>query len=267
MGNEVTKYPVKKILLKTKGVSTLAGRKIWFDDILKRLNADSRGRYLGEFDGEDKILTVLSNGTYELTSFDLNNHFDDKMQLIEKYDAEKVFAVVHYDGKSKNYLVKRFVFENTPVGRQSSFISEEPGSKLVLLSSAAQPIVKVEQLKGKTQVQELVELNLTDLIDVKGMKAMGNRLSAHPVQTVQLIAEHDDAEDVPDPAPDSVADTQVIVDVSEEKEIPDVSPEKAAKIIEMEITNPQDVDLTKPLKKNDDDEDDIDLSKGQLGLF
>ncbi|CAM3984087.1 DNA gyrase/topoisomerase IV subunit A [Mucilaginibacter galii] len=265
MGNQVTKYPVKKILLKTKGVSTLAGRKIWFDDNLKRLNADSRGRYLGEFDGEDKILTVLANGTYELTSFDLNNHFDDKMQLIEKYDAEKVFAVVHYDGKSKNYLVKRFVFENTPVGKQSSFISEEPGSKLVLISSAAQPIVKVEQLKGKTQVQELVELNLTDLIDVKGMKAMGNRLSAHPVQTVQLIAEHDDAEDVPDPAPDSVADTQVIADVTEEKEIPDVSPEKAARIIEMEITNPEDVDITKPLKKNDDD--DIDLSKGQLGLF
>ena len=251
MGNQVTKYPVKKILLKSKGVSTLAGRKIWFDDILKRLNADSRGRYLGEFDGEDKILTVLSNGTYELTSFDLNNHFDDKMMLIEKYDAEKVFAVVHYDGKSKNYLVKRFVFENTPIGKQSSFISEEAGSKLILLSSAAQPIVKVEQLKGKTQVQELVELNLTDLIDVKGMKAMGNRLSAHPVQTVQLIAEHDDAEDVPDPAPDSIADTQIITDVTEEKEIPDVSPEKAAKIIDLEITNP----------------DDIDLSKGQLGLF
>ena len=251
MGNQVTKYPVKKILLKSKGLSTLAGRKIWFDDILKRLNADSRGHYLGEFDGEDKILTVSSNGTYELTSFDLNNHFDDKMQLIEKYDAEKVFAVVHYDGKSKNYLVKRFVFENTPVGKQSSFISEEPGSKLVLISSAAQPIVKVEQLKGKTQIQELVELNLTDLIDVKGMKAMGNRLSAHPVQTVQLIAEHDDAEDVPDPAPDSVADTQIITDVTEEKEVPDVSPEKATRIIDLEITNP----------------DEIDLSKGQLGLF
>ena len=251
MGNQVTKYPVKKIVLKSKGVSTLAGRKIWFDDILKRLNADSRGRYLGEFDGEDKILTVLSNGTYELTSFDLNNHFDDKMQLIEKYDAEKVFAVVHYDGKSKNYLVKRFVFENTPVGKHSVFISEEPGSKLILISSAAQPIVKVEQLKGKTQLQELVELNLSDLIDVKGMKAMGNRLSAHPVQTVQLIAEHDDAEDVPDPAPDSVADTQIIADITEEKELPDVSPEKAAKIIDLEITNP----------------DDIDLSKGQLGLF
>jgi topoisomerase-4 subunit A len=265
MGNQVTKYPVKKIVLKSKGVSTLAGRKIWYDENLKRLNADNRGRYLGEFDGEDKILTVVANGTYELTSFDLNNHFDDKMLLIEKYDAEKVYAVVHYDGKSKNYLVKRFVFENTPIGKQSSFISEEPGSKLILISGAAQPVVKVEQLKGKNQGQELVELNLTDLIDVKGIKAMGNRLSAHPVQSVQLIAEHDDAEDVPDPAPDSVADTQIIADVTEEKEVPDVSPEKAAKSIDLEITNPDAIDINKPKFKRDDE--DPDLGKGQLGLF
>jgi topoisomerase-4 subunit A len=265
MGNQVTKYPVKKIVLKSKGVSTLAGRKIWYDENLKRLNADNRGRYLGEFDGEDKILTVVGNGTYELTSFDLNNHFDDKMLLIEKYDAEKVYAVVHYDGKSKNYLVKRFVFENTPIGKQSSFISEEPGSKLILISGAAQPVVKVEQLKGKNQGQELVELNLTDLIDVKGIKAMGNRLSAHPVQSVQLIAEHDDAEDVPDPAPDSVADTQIIADVTEEKEVPDVSPEKAAKSIDLEITNPDAIDINKPKFKRDDE--DPDLGKGQLGLF
>ncbi|QJD97464.1 DNA gyrase/topoisomerase IV subunit A [Mucilaginibacter robiniae] len=249
IGNQVTKYPVKKVVFKSKGVSTLAGRKIWYDDILKRLNADSRGRYLGEFDGEDKILIIYGNGSYELTSFDLNNHFDDKqMLLIEKYDAEKVYSVVHYDGKSKNYLVKRFVFENTAIGKQTSFISEESGSKLVIVSGAAQPVVKVEQLKGKTQILELVELNLTDLIDIKGMKAMGNRLSAHPVQTVQLIAEHDDDTDVPDPAPDSVADTQPD---GEEKVAADTDPATAAKIIEMEITNPED----------------IDLSKGQLGLF
>src|ERR1700712_3386818 len=95
MGNIVTKYPVKKIVLKSKGVSTLAGRKIWYDEILKRLNADNRGKYLGEFDGDDRILTILSNGTYELTSFDLNNHFDDKMTLIEKYDPGKIYTVVH----------------------------------------------------------------------------------------------------------------------------------------------------------------------------
>jgi len=251
MGNIVTKYPVKKIVLKSKGVSTLAGRKIWFDDVLKRLNADGRGNYLGEFDGDDKILTVMSNGTYELTTFDLNNHFDDKMILIEKYEQEKVYAVVHYDGKSKNYLVKRFTFENLAVGKVTSIISEEPGSKLVLISGAAQPVVKVEQLKGKAQVPELVELNLTDLIDVKGMKAMGNRLSAHVVQSIELIAEHDDPEDVPDPAPDSVEDTEPD-EIPVEKPSPDVEPDQAKKKVDFEITNPDDIDM-------DDD--------GQLGLF
>jgi topoisomerase-4 subunit A len=223
IGNMVTKYPIKKVILKTKGISTLAGRKIWYDDILKRLNADGRGKYLGEFDGDDRILNVLSNGNYELTSFDLNNHFDDKMIVIEKYDPAKVFAVVHYDGKSKNYMVKRFVFENTVIGKQTSIISDENGSKLVLMSGAAQPVVKVEQLKGKTLIPEVVDLNLTDLIDVKGMKAMGNRLSVHQVKSVELIAEHDDAEDVPDPAPDSVEDTEIVI-TGEDKEVADTAP-------------------------------------------
>ena len=275
MGNIVTKYPIKKIILKSKGISTLAGRKIWFDDVLRRLNADGRGTYLGEFDGDDRILTVQNNGVYELTSFDLNNHFDDKMMLIEKYNPEKVFSVVHYEGKSKNYMIKRFLFENTAIGKQTSIISEESGSKLVLLSGAAQPVVKVEQLKGKALVPELVELNLADLIDVKGMKAMGNRLSAHTIQTIELIAEHDDAEDVPDPAPDSVEDTEPDV-VAEDKPAPDVAPpakpqfvskpvvkptsepapatepEKPVKNIDLEITNPDDI-------KIDD--------KGQSSLF
>jgi topoisomerase-4 subunit A len=227
IGNMVTKYPVKKVLLKTKGISTLAGRKIWYDDILKRLNADGRGKYLGEFDGDDRILTVLSNGVYELTSFDLNNHFDDKMILIEKYDPAKVFAVVHYDGKGKNYMVKRFVFENTVIGRQTSIISDEGGSKLVIISGATQPVVKVEQLKGKALAPETAELNLTDLIDIKGMKAMGNRLSVHQVKSIELIAEHDDAEDVPDPAPDSVEDTEITI-TPDDKQVADTAPEAAA---------------------------------------
>jgi len=226
IGNMATKYPVKKIVLKSKGVSTLAGRKIWYDDVLRRLNADGRGAYLGEFDGDDRILVVHKNGMYELTSFDLNNHFDDKMMLIEKYNPEKVFSVVHYEGKSKNYMVKRFLFENTAISKQTSIISEEGGSKLVILSGAAQPVVKIEQLKGKGLMPELAELNLADLIDVKGMKAMGNRLSAHTIQTIELIAEHDDAEDVPDPAPDSVEDTEPEM-VEEKKPAPDVVPEKA----------------------------------------
>jgi topoisomerase IV subunit A len=196
IGNIITKYPVKKIVLKTKGVSTLSGRKIWYDDILKRLNADGRGKYLGEFDGEDKILTVLSSGIYELTSFDLNNHFDDKMILIEKYNPAKVYTVVHIEGKSKNHHVKRFMFENLAIGKQTSIISDENGSKLVFISGATQPIVKLVQLKGKDQTPEELEVDLATLIDVKGMKAMGNRLSQQVVKSVVLLAEVEPEEEV-----------------------------------------------------------------------
>ncbi|MBS1530723.1 MAG: DNA gyrase/topoisomerase IV subunit A, partial [Bacteroidetes bacterium] len=269
MGNIVTKYPVKKIVLKSKGVSTLAGRKIWYDDILKRLNADSRGKYLGEFDGDDRVLTVLSDGTYELTSFDLNNHFDDKMILIEKYDPEKVYTLVHFEGKSKNYMVKRFKFENTAIGKQTSVISDESGSKLVLISGAKQPVVKVDQLKGKTETPEAVEINLADLIDVKGMKAMGNRLSAHTVKTVELLTEHDDEADVPDPEPDSVEDTEIITtpeEKTEKDEEPSVeSPENKS------VESPKEKPVESPPKKIDfeiTNPDDIDIDdKGQLGLF
>lgn len=267
-GNIVTKYPIKKITLKAKGVSTLAGRKIWFDDILKRLNVDGRGKYLGEFDGEDKILTVNKNGVYELTSFDLTNHFEDNLILMEKYDAEKVYSVIHFEGKSKNYYVKRFLFENIAIGKRTSIISEENGSKLVLISGAAQPIVKVDTLKGKSLTPETIELNLADVIDVKGMKAQGNKLSPNEVKAVELIAEHDDPEDVPDPVPE-ISLEEVIreekEDLEAEKEIvhesdPDI--ERIEKAIHAEPTKPKTIDfeITNP--------DDVEIDdKGQIGLF
>jgi topoisomerase-4 subunit A len=195
--------------------------------------------------------------------------------MIEKYNPEKVYTVVHYEGKSKNYMVKRFVFENTVIGKQTGFISDENGSKLILISGAAQPVAMVEQLKGKTQVPETVEMNLADLIDVKGMKAMGNRLSAHAVQSIQLIAEHDDEEDVPDPAPETVEASEIVI-TPEDKTTVDIAPapniapvasaestaepidepvqpeEPPVKKVDFEITNPDDIEI--------DD-------KGQLGLF
>jgi topoisomerase IV subunit A len=261
IGNVVTKYPIKKITLKSKGVSTLAGRKIWYDDVLKRLNPDGRGKYLGEFDGDDRILTVLSTGIYELTSFDLNNHFDDKMIVIEKYDPEKIYAVIHIDGKSKNYMVKRLVFENTAIGKQTSIISDENGSKLVLISGAAQTLVKVHQLKGKEQTAEAFDTNLAEVIDVKGMKAMGNRLSQHTVAKVELIAEIDPDDEVngDEDAPDDsdgpdLPDEPVkpVVDPEDLKQADDKPKEIAIKKIAFEITNPDDIDLDE---------------KGQLDLF
>ncbi|ASU36676.1 DNA gyrase/topoisomerase IV subunit A [Mucilaginibacter xinganensis] len=284
MGNIITKYPVKKILLKSKGISTLAGRKIWYDDILKRLNADGRGKYLGEFDGDDKILTVLSNGIYELTSFDLNNHFDDKMIVIEKYDPARIFSVIHIDGKSKNYMVKRFVFENLAIGKQVSIISDENGSKLVMISRAAQPIVKVQQLKGKEQTPETLELDLSALIDVKGMKAMGNRLSQHPIKSVDLMAEIEAEEEAVIPAEaDTTAGEKEEVEATIE-ETKDIEVEKREiKIAEPNHSSEQDKKPadqltespkkpTEPQPKKIDFEitnpDDIDIDDtGQLGLF
>ncbi len=282
MGNIVSKYPIKKVVLKSKGISTLSGRKIWFDDILKRLNVDGRGKYLGEFDGDDKILTVNRDGIYELSSFELSNHFDDHLLIIEKYNPEKVFAVIYLDGKSKNQYLKRFTFENSSIGKKTTIISEENGSKLILISGAQNPKIQMEQLKGKGQVAEVVELNLTEAIDVKGMKALGNRLSQHEVKKIELIAEAEEPEEIPEVSPGIVPEvytesdepvqygaipisssegdiTESVEEESEENEkglieetIDEEEEIKPAKIIDFEITNPDDVDI--------DD-------KGQLGLF
>ena len=284
MGNIVTKYPVKKIILKSKGVSTLSGRKIWYDDILKRLNADGRGKYLGEFDGDDRILTVLSDGTYELTSFDLNNHFDDKMILIEKYSPEKVYSVIHIEGKSKNYMVKRFTFENTAIGKQTSIISDESGSKLVLITGAKQPMVQVDQLKGKAETPETIEVGLADVIDVKGMKAMGNRLSQHLVKSVTLLAEPEPEATEEEPVADEADSELPAESAGPSDEFPKVKPVKSADDEDAGKSKPTSVELPKqesvesedrsvqsPPKKIDfeiTNPGDIEMDdNGQLGLF
>lgn len=233
MGNIVAKTPVKKINFKSAGVSTLAGRKIWYDEVLKRLNADERGKFLGEFDAEDKILIVLNDGSYELSNFDLNNHFDEKMIRIEKFHPEHIYTAVHQDGKSGAFYVKRFHFEDIPFGKRISFINEEAGSKLILLTNNLNPIVKIKQLKGKSQVQEEIEQPLNELIDVKKIKAQGNRLSFHNVQQVNAITQELDLSESID------ARTS-----PEQKEKQDDLP--------LEITNPDEIQI------NDE---------GQMGLF
>ncbi|MCA5006823.1 DNA gyrase/topoisomerase IV subunit A [Sphingobacterium bovistauri] len=235
MGNLVSKYPVKKITFKSAGISTLAGRKIWYDTILKRLNADERGTYLGEFDGDDKILMIFQDGTYELSNFDLSNHFDEKMTRIEKHYPEHIYTAIHQDGKSGAYYVKRFVFDDIQVGKRVSIINDEPGSKLVLLTNNPNPLVKIKQLKGKSQLEETIDQPLNELIEVKKIKAQGNRLSFHNVQTVKSITEEIDFTNPP----------------KEEKEIENLE-ENKDNSIGLEITNPDDIQIS-------DD--------GQIGLF
>jgi topoisomerase-4 subunit A len=249
-GNIVSKYPVKKISFKSSGVSTLAGRKIWYDTIMKRLNADERGQYLGEFDGDDKILVVLSDGSYELSNFDLSNHFDEKMIRIEKYHPDHIYTVVHQDGKSGTYFVKRFKFDDQPIGKRISFINEDAGSKLVLMSNAAEPMVKLEILKGKSQTEETLDQPLTEIIDVKGIQAQGNRLSFHTVKSVTLTtADEDLSQKGKEKAAETTTDTtETTVDstiTAEDSSVKEKEVESTDKNddIKLEITNPNDIQI------------------------
>ena len=258
-GNIVSKYTVKKVTFKSAGVSTLAGRKIWYDDILKRLNADNRGKFLGEFDGDDKILMVVNDGTYELTNFDLNNHFDEKMIRLEKFIPEQIYTAIHQDSKSGTYYVKRFNFDDNPVGKRVRFIPEE--SKLLLLTNNDNPVVSLDILKGKSQTHEHLEQELNEIVDVKGMKAQGNRLSFHTVQKIKLLSEEKDLSISPEPEEKEIIETAS--PIVEEKEIktdkPVSEPEKPKETksaepenIPFEITNPDDIQID---------------NNGQLGLF
>jgi topoisomerase-4 subunit A len=240
MGNVVTKFPVKKVVQKSKGVSTLGGRAIWFDDIVRRLNTDGRGRYLGTFQGEDKILVIYQDGTYELTNFDLTNHFDDKYFVLEKFDAERVVNAIHLDGSNKSSFVKRFVVENTSINKKFSFVSEAPGSKCWFASTAIEPMVRVCFTKdGKTQPADL-ELNIAAFIEVKGMKAIGNKMSKYNVKEVVDISEKHNIDEVDE---EDLEALQKAVDDIKAKKNPCAEPSKPKSNIEFTITNPDDIDM------------------------
>lgn len=248
-GNIVSKYPVKKVLFKSAGVSTLAGRKIWYDDVLKRLNADERGRYLGEFDGDDKILLTMSDGSYELSNFDLSNHFDDKMTRMEKFHPQQVYTAIHQDSKG-TYYVKRFNFDDLPVGKRMKFIGED--SKLILLTNNDEPMVSLDILKGKSQTKEHIDQPLNEIVDVKGMKAQGNRLSFHTVKKIKLLSEEKDLSTITEPIKEEAMEIRSTENAESPGENTENSEKNDASDISLEITNPDDIQI--------DD-------SGQMGLF
>lgn len=248
-GNIVSKYPVKKVLFKSAGVSTLAGRKIWYDDVLKRLNADERGRYLGEFDGDDKILLTMSDGSYELSNFDLSNHFDDKMTRMEKFHPQQIYTAIHQDSKG-TYYVKRFNFDDLPVGKRMKFIGED--SKLILLTNNDEPMVSLDILKGKSQTKEHIDQPLNEIVDVKGMKAQGNRLSFHTVKKIKLLSEEKDLSTTTEPIKEEATEVRSTENAESPAENTENSEKNDASDISLEITNPDDIQI--------DD-------SGQMGLF
>lgn len=185
-GNILTKYPVRKIVLKMEGVSTLGGLDIYFDPVVGRLNTNERGRLIGNFLGDDRILACYKNGDYELTTFELTNRYvAEDIILLEKFDPQKVISAIYYDGGSKSYYVKRFQIETSTINKRFNFISDHRSSKLILASTEKQPQVVAKLLKNK--VEEEMEYDLDMLIDVKGWKSIGNRLSNYPIKSITLI--------------------------------------------------------------------------------
>lgn len=187
-GNILTRYPVRKIQLKMEGKSTLGGLDIWYDQSVGRLNRDERGELLGNFQAEDSILVIYNSGEYELTSFDLTNRYEpDKIMYISRFDPEGVITAVHIDGEMQMYYIKRFHVETSTRDKRFLFINESKGSKLVTATAEPEPQVEITySVKGSRERQKAT-YDADMMIDVKGWKATGNKLSPHKVHKVSLI--------------------------------------------------------------------------------
>ena len=240
-GNIVTKKTVRKVELKSAGISTLSARKIWFDDTVQRLNVDERGELLGAFKAEDKILTIKQSGEIELKSFDISNHFDEDMVLIEQNNPKKPVSAVYFDGNKQAYYVKRFLIENTM--SRFSFITDNENSQLEVVSTDWRPQVEIVFVKEKGKDRQTEIINIEEFIAVKGEKALGNKLTSKKVKEINLI--------------DSLPYKEVIeqeVDIIEEIIEVAEKPIEVKTEIELEITNEPEVKESSKEVKPEDDE-------------
>lgn len=234
MGNLVTKNDVHKISLKEKGASTLGGRKIFFDADVNRINADKRGVFLGEFQGEDKILVITKSGNFEFFTFNLETHFPDDILVIEKFKPGKTVSVVYYDSEQELYYVKRFEIDgDIAINRPQNFIGDNPDNKLISITWVHYPRLEIE-FGGKNSDRDNEIIEVAEFIGIKSYKAKGKRLSNFEVKNIKEIE-------------------PVVKDEDEKQADEDIQPENQADDIPFEI------DRGKP--------DDSDDDEGQMSLF
>ncbi|RZJ33538.1 MAG: DNA gyrase/topoisomerase IV subunit A [Flavobacterium sp.] len=204
-GNLVTKYPIKKIELKEKGISTLKPRKIWFDDTVQKLNVDGRGELLGEFRPNDKLLLISQTGKLKTITPELTTHFDADMIILEKWNPNKPISAIYFDGEKQKYYVKRFLVESE--GREEVFISEHPNSQLEIVSTDYRPVAELVFAKVKGIQKENLKVDLEAFIAVKGIKALGNQLTSDKLKQVNLL------ESLPYEAPEEIIPDEPEADV------------------------------------------------------
>ncbi|MDY4849868.1 MAG: DNA gyrase/topoisomerase IV subunit A [Paludibacteraceae bacterium] len=267
MGNILTKFDVHKILLKQKGGSTLGGTPIWFDADVLRLNIDKRGQYIGEFFNDDMILVITKNGDFYTTNFDLNNHYDDDILRIEKFDVGKVWSAALYDAEQGFAYLKRFTFEVQK--NRTSFIGDSKLSRLFALSDQVYPQFRVT-LGGGDSFREPFEVDGETFIAVKSYKAKGKRLTTWTVENVEELEPLRMPADKPtaDAAQPDGETPQTASDTEQQPEIVSVDTTKNddadtqhIEIVTIDTTR-NDTDTTTP-----SDGDDIDEITGQLTLF
>ncbi len=184
-GNIMTRNPVRQIVKKDEGVSTLGARDIWFDESVQRLNADSRGIHLGAFEGDEKILTIRQSGTYRLYNYDLSTHFDEDMIRIVKHDPARILTAIYVDGASGHFYVKRFHAELTE--KPAGFLNDHKDSRLVEISFDWLPLIRVQFQEKNGRLREPEEINVAEFIGVKSFRAKGRRISDHPVESVAWL--------------------------------------------------------------------------------
>lgn len=208
IGNILTKNPVRKITLKGEGVSTLSARDLWYDDTVKRINTEQRGKYLGAFEAADKIIAFMKSGHFRIYNCDLSVHFDEDLFEIEKYNPEKTYTVIYFDGELGYHFVKRFNIEYSE--KKTSFVGDTPESYMVEFMSEPDPSIELFYITKNLRSKPSEIINLKDFIGVKSHKAKGKRLSNNVIQEIKRI--------IPE-TPDS--------EISGENETPEIPEEKS----------------------------------------
>ena len=226
-GNLLTKKPIHRIGLKSHGHSTLGGRKVWFDPDVKRINYEEHGDYLGEFNDSDQILVILKNGDFYLTNFDPNNHYEDNILRIEKFEENKVWTAVLYDADNQGYpYVKRFLMEATK--KHQNYLGENANSQLVLLTDQVYPRILVT-FGGNDATRPPLEIDVEEFITVKGFKAKGKRITTWQIGSIEEL----EPTRFPEPEPDSEDENTEDADDDNEDLDPDAGKSEQQVIDEM----------------------------------
>lgn len=197
-GNKLTKYPIKKITLAEAGLSTLGARDIWFDESIKRLNTEGRGRLLGAFSSDDKILAIMQSGDYRIYNYDLSTHFDEDLLILEKLNPQKPITAIYFNGQKQHYYLKRFLVE--PSDKKTDFLNDDTASKLIHVSSDWLPVFNIvfdEKINNRAIDDEPIEASA--FIEVKSHKAKGKRLTTYGVKKIVMLDPIPYEADIPEP--------------------------------------------------------------------